>query len=44
MIAQPVMAQMVDNAGMGDLTGGDMTGGNMTGGNMTGGISSLPPP
>ena len=38
MIAPPVMAQMADNASMGNLTGG-----NMTGGNMTGGVSSLPP-
>jgi hypothetical protein len=48
MIAPPVMAQMADNASMGNLTtgnmtGGNMTGGNMTDGNMTGSVSSLPP-
>ena len=30
-IATPIMAQMSDNASMGNLTGGNMTGGNMTG-------------
>jgi hypothetical protein len=44
MIAPPVMAQMADNASMGNLTIGNMTGGNTTSGNMTGSISSLPPP
>jgi hypothetical protein len=38
MIAPSVMAQMADNASMGNLTTG-----NMTGGNMTGSVSSLPP-
>jgi hypothetical protein len=39
-----VVAQMADNAAMGNLTGGNMTGGNVTGGNTTGSISALPPP
>ena len=51
MIAIPVMAQMADNASMGNLTignntlgnmtGGNVTAGNTTGGNTTGSISSL---
>jgi hypothetical protein len=39
-----VVAQMADNATMGNLTGGNMTGGNVTEGNTTGSISALPPP
>jgi hypothetical protein len=30
-VAIPVMAQMADNASMGNLTAGNLTGGNMTG-------------
>jgi len=36
----PAMAQMADNASMGNLTVGNMTGGNTTGGNMTTGVMS----
>ena len=43
MIPPPVIAQMADNASMGNLTIGNMTGGNTTSGNMTGSISALPP-
>jgi hypothetical protein len=42
-IINTVVAQMADNATMGNLTGGNMTGGNVTEGNTTGSISSLPP-
>jgi hypothetical protein len=35
-----VVAQMADNATMGNLTGGNMTGGNATEGNTTGSISA----
>jgi hypothetical protein len=45
-VINTVVAQMADNASMGNLsignnTLGNMTGGNVTGGNMTGSISSL---
>jgi hypothetical protein len=40
MVTIPAMAQMVDNASMGNLTVGNMTGGNTTGGNMTTGVMS----
>jgi hypothetical protein len=43
-VINTVVAQMADNATMGNLTGGNMTGGNVTGGNTTGSISALPPP
>jgi hypothetical protein len=42
-IINTVVAQMADNATMGNLTSGNMTSGNMTDGNMTGSVSSLPP-
>jgi hypothetical protein len=38
-----VVAQMADNATMGNLTVGNMTGGNASEGNTTGSISALPP-
>jgi hypothetical protein len=39
-----VIAQMADNASMGNLTIGNMTGGgNVSEGNTTGSISALPP-
>jgi UPF0716 family protein affecting phage T7 exclusion len=45
-VINPVVAQMADNASMGNLTIGNntlgnMTGGNVTGGNATGSISSF---
>jgi hypothetical protein len=40
-VMSSVVAQMADNATMGNLTGGNMTGGNVTGDNMTGSISSI---
>ncbi|MGB8778091.1 MAG: hypothetical protein WCC82_07645 [Nitrososphaeraceae archaeon] len=43
-IINTVVAQMADNATMGNLTSGNMTGGNVTEGNTTGSISALPPP
>lgn len=43
-VINTVVAQMADNATMGNLTGGNMTGGNVTEGNTTGSISALPPP
>jgi hypothetical protein len=39
-IIDTVVAQMADNATMGNLTGGNMTGGNVTEGNTTGSISA----
>lgn len=43
-VINTVVAQMADNATMGNLTGGNMTGGNVTEDNTTGSISALPPP
>jgi hypothetical protein len=40
-VINTVVAQMADNATMGNLTIGNMTGGNVTGGNTTGSISAL---
>jgi hypothetical protein len=43
-IVNTVVAQMADNASMGNLTVGNMTGGgNVSEGNTTGSISALPP-
>jgi hypothetical protein len=39
-IINTVVAQMADNATMGNLTSGNMTGGNVTEGNTTGSISA----
>jgi hypothetical protein len=39
-VIDTVVAQMADNATMGNLTGGNMTGGNVTEGNTTGSISA----
>jgi len=40
IVINTAVAQMADNATMGNLTIGNMTGGNATGGNTTGTISS----
>jgi hypothetical protein len=42
-VINTVVAQMADNASMGNLTVGNMTGGNASKGNTTGSISALPP-
>jgi hypothetical protein len=42
-VINTVVAQMADNATMGNLTVGNMTGGNASEGNTTGSISALPP-
>jgi hypothetical protein len=40
-VINTVVAQMADNATMGNLTVGNMTGGNVTEGNTTGSISAV---